>query len=174
MIGNCRAKSRALLFPGMVLAAWLSSPWAHADDGPLVQQLRIQQHASGFQLMLEQIQERARRRAVVARAAADADATIAAPRDLGDPGERLRLEGEAVTGPLPRDADEESAQRMRAQQDFERDQRRILDLRQDRSALVGARFAGPADLDVYATRRSELTRFNTQNQRLTLQRKLRR
>ncbi|NIP45231.1 MAG: hypothetical protein GWN21_01395, partial [Gammaproteobacteria bacterium] len=68
-----------------------------------------------------------------------------------------------------------SVRRLEAAQARERDQRRMLDQRQQRAALVavplgdsGARFGG------FAATRREMVRFGIQNQRLSLQRKLRR
>lgn len=171
---KCLEKFRARRVHGLALAAWLWGPCVMADDGNLTQQLHIQQQKSGFQLMLEQVQERARRRAVAGPASATADAPAVAKSDLGDRTQSVRLAPIALTDPMARDADEESLQRLRARQAFERDQQRILDHRQQRRALIAdPDIAGPAGIDAYAIKRRELVRYNTQQQQQTLQRKLR-
>lgn len=145
---------------------------ASADDGNLYQELRIQQQKSSFQLKLEQVQVQARQRAASAQTARPAQTERAAPLDIGDPDQSMRLAPLAVTEPLPPRIVVDDAAGIQARESYERDQQRILDYRQQRRALI----AGPrVDADGrYAARRSELVRFNTQDQRQTLQRKLRR
>jgi hypothetical protein len=60
-------------------------------------------------------------------------------------------------------------------QAYERDQRRILDLRQRQSALIArSRNVGSTGPGSFAAKRREMVRFKSQNRRLSLQRKLRR
>ena len=85
-------KFRARLVHAMALSTWLSSPLLMADDGNLTQQLHIQQHKSRFQLMLEQVQERAQRRAAAGQTSAAAEAPDAPRTDLGDATQSMRRE----------------------------------------------------------------------------------
>ncbi len=175
MNGNYPAKFRVRLIHALALAVWLSGPSAFADDAGLAQQLRVQQQQSRFQLMLEQVRERARRRFEAGHAAAGAGVSRAAERDLGDRTESVRLESMVVIDTVEQGADEVAHRRLLAQQDFERDQQRIVHLRQDRRVpVVGPRMAGSPGIDAYATKRRERTRYETQSERQSLQRKLRR
>jgi len=174
MNAKYRAKDRGRLVGALVIAALLVPAFVAADDGNLAQQLRVQQQKSRFQLMLEQVQQRARRRAVAGQAAAPGQpispSTVGLERTVGDWTESLRLKpiSPGATGQAGRDSTTDLA----AQQAYERDQRRILDYRQQRSALVaGARTPRSKS---FQAKRGELVRFNAQNQRLSLQRKLRR
>lgn len=174
---DCKRLAGALAQPlaqslALALVVWLTPIGAPADDGNLYQELRIQQQKSSFQLKLEQVQEQARRRAAAAQTARAAQTESAAGLDIGDPDQSMRLAPRHVTEPLAPRIDADEVWRIQAQQSYERDQQRILDYRQQRSALTaGARAGGDYR---YAAKRSELVRFNTQNQRQTLQRKLRR
>jgi hypothetical protein len=175
MNGNYPAKIRIGLMAAVALTASMVPPVVNADFDELGQQLRIQQHKSRFQLMLEQVQESARQRATASHTAASERGRPSTSVDVGDWTESLRLNTVAVTDPLPGSEDAESARRLRAGQAYDRAQRRILDHRQQRDALIaGPRSHAPAVNDAYAAKRSNLTRYKTQNHRLTLQRKLRR
>ncbi len=181
MTGKSPAKARWQWYAGvaptvvLVLAGWLLPMAVMADFDGLGQQLRIEQHKSRFQLMLEQVGESARRRAAGKMAPLPVPGGAAAkPSGLGDASESVRLDALDVTGPPPA-IDATSVRRLEAAQARERDQRRMLDQRQQRAALVavplgdsGARFGG------FAATRREMVRFGIQNQRLSLQRKLRR
>lgn len=178
MNAKSRAKSwsKGHLFPGAVLAAaCLVSVGAGADYGNLTQQARIEQQKSTFQLMLEQVQERARKRAAATQERAETSrGGRTTGTDLGASTESVRLDPVRVTAPAPRDFEPESARRLRAEQAYERDQRRILDYRQRRGALIaGSRNAGPSGSSSFAAKRREVARFSSQNRRQTLQRKLR-
>jgi hypothetical protein len=148
---------------------------ALADFDGLNQQLRMEQQKSRFQLMLEQVQESARRRARQAQTAAAASASAPTPVDLGGGTESVRLDAVTLSEPPPQ-TDAAWTRPLEVEQARERDQRGILDQQQQRRGLI----AGPrartysGDLGGYASKRRELVRFGTQNQRLSLQRKLRR
>ena len=151
----------------------LASAATAADDGNLGQQLRIEQSKSRFQLMLEQVRESARLRAAEQRARAEAPQGIRVPADPMESSESVRLDIDPVTDPSFQEIEPESARRLRAEQAYERDQRRILDQRQRRSALV-SRGRPTAGAGGYAERRARMVRFRTQDRRLSVQRKLRR
>jgi hypothetical protein len=175
MNGKYPAKIRIGLMAAVALTASMVPPVVTADFDELGQQLRIQQHKSRFQLMLEQVQESARQRSTASHTAPSERGRPSISFDVGDWTESLRLDTVTVTDPLPGSKDAESARRLRADQAYERAQGRILDHRQQRDALVaGPRTSGRAVDDAYAAKRSNLTRYRTQNHRLTLQRKLRR
>lgn len=170
MNGKCPAKTRAGLAAAVCLSAWLAPAWVSADFDDLNQPLRIEQQKSRFQLMLEQVQERARQRAAT-RSASLEQARSADPVGLGDWSESLRLDSMAVTEPAPLGLDPQPERRLRAEHAYERRQRQTLDQRQQRDALiVGAGVRDPADS--YATKRRSLVRFKSQDARLNLQRKL--
>ena len=170
MNGKCPAKTRAGLAAAVCLSAWLVPAWVSADFDDLNQTLRIEQHKSRFQLLLEQVQESARQRAATRSASVDR-AGSADPVGLGDWTESLRLDSVAVTKSVPLGLDAKPERRLRAKHAYERRQRHILDQRQRRDALVaGARARGPAD--GYAAKRRGLVRYRSQNARLNLQRKL--
>lgn len=175
MNGKYPAKLPTVLAAAAVSWGWLVAPSSvSADFVELDQQLRIQQQRSRFELMLEQVEESARRRAATSRAM-PAGRAAPTPVDLGEATESPRLDTLIVTDPPGADEQMQSEPRLRADQAYERDQRRILDHRQQRDALVaGPRASGPAVDDGYASKRGNLTRYKTQNNRLTLQRKLRR
>ena len=144
-----------------------------ADDGNLSQQLHTQQQQSRFQLMLEQVAKSARRRAAAAPSAPASHADPAARIDLGDWAESVRLQPVSVTDPASPDS--QAARRFQARQARDRDQQRILHHRQQRRALIaGGRTAGPLAIGSFAAKRRELVRYKAQNQRQSLQRKLRR
>lgn len=158
---------------GAVLAILL--PGVRADDGNLTQQLQREQNKSSFQLMLEQVRERMRRRAEAGAGPAPREASVA-PRDLGDANESVRLEPEPVTIPDDPWLDDAEMRRLDAEQAYERDQKRILDERQRRRA-VGQRSltSGPGlSAEAYGIKRREMVRANSQTRQLDLQRKLRR
>jgi len=167
MNAKYRAKDRRRLAGVVVFAAWLIPQFATAEDGNLTQQLRIQQHKSGFQLMLEQVQRRARQRTEAGRAAAPS--YPASPAGLGDWTQSPRLDPIAVATPVTPRTSPDSRLGLAARQAHERDQRRILDHRQQRRALI----AGAVRTNSYPIKRRELVRSNVQNQRQSLQRKLR-
>lgn len=182
---NAKSRAKCRLPAGILLAAaaCLVPPGAGADDGHLTQQVRTEQHKSNFQLMLEQVQESSRRRAAAAQRGAEprrgGRSTAASPAmDLGDSTQSVRLDPGSVTGRVPGDLEPESARRLRARQAYDRDQRRILDNRQRRGALIArSRNVGPAGSagsGSFAAKRREMVRFKSQNQRLSVQRKLRR
>lgn len=174
MNGKYPAKVRVGMVGAVALAGWLIPLAVTADFGDLGQQLRIQQQKSRFQLMLEQVRESARQRAAPVDTASVEHAGPSTPVDLGDWTESLRLDAISLTDPTPRLTNPDSTRRLRSAQAYERDQRRILDHRQQRHALIaGSRTRGPAGIDSYATKRRNLVRYKSQNQRLTLQRKLR-
>ena len=173
MNGKYRAKQRARLAGALTLAGCLIPLSAAADDGNLTQQLRAQQEMSRFQLMLQQVQASARRRGAASRTGPATGAGPSTPTDLGDWTESVRLAPATVTDPVTIDIAPQTPQRLRAEQAYERAQQRILDHRQQRRALVvGARAGGPVGVD-FGTKRRELVRYNVQNQRQSLQRKLR-
>ncbi len=175
MNAKCRAKYRTRLAGALALTAWLIPVSVTADDGNLNQQLHIQQQKSRFQLMLEQVQESARRRAAAAQTAPTRHAGPSTLTHLGDGTQSVRLDPVTVTDPVSPKIDPERTKWFRAQQAYERDQQRILDHRQQRRALIaGARTGGPNGIDRIATKRRALVRYNAQNQRQSLQRKLRR
>ena len=190
MNGKYRAKHRARLAGALALAGCLVPLWVAADDGNLTQQLRIQQQTSPgmdeversrmpepksrFQLMLEQVQESARRRAAVRQRDPATRVAAATPVTLGDWTESVRLHPVTLSDPQARAIAAETMRQLRAGQAHERVQQRILDQRQQRRALiVGARAGGPLGVD-FATRRSELVRYSVQSRQHSLQRKLRR
>lgn len=175
MNAKYRAKQRVQLAAVLLVTVWLVPAQVTADDGNLAQQLRIQQHKSRFQLMLEQVRERARQRAAHGHVATRADADTSTPAALGDWSQSVRLDPVSVTGPGSRKVGPDQTLRLKARQAYERDQRRILDHRQQRRALIsGLRTGGPTGLNSFQAKRRQLARFNTQNQRQILQRKLRR
>ena len=175
MNAKYRAKQRVQLATVLLVTVWLVPAQVTADDGNLAQQLRIQQHKSRFQLMLEQVQERARQRAAHGHVATRADVDTSTPAALGDWSQSVRLDPVSVTGPGLRKFNPDQAFRLQARQAYERDQRRILDHRQQRRALIsGLRSGGSTGLNSFQAKRRELARFHTQNQRQILQRKLRR
>jgi hypothetical protein len=160
----------AALAAVLALTTSLASLCARADDGNLTLQVHIQQHKSRFQLMLEQVQERASRRAALGHASPATRAAASTPTDIGDSSQSMRLESIIVADPSPLQMDQESMLQFRAQQAYDRDQQSILDHRQQRRALL----AGPRiGADRFATTRNELVRFDAQNQQQSLQRKLR-
>lgn len=153
----------------LALVLGFAPVWASADDGNLSQPLRIQQQKSRFQLMLEQVQESARRRAAQAPTA-----RVGAPDSpaINARTESVRLDPVSVTDSSTTGFDSDSDGRLRKQQAFERDQQRILNHRQRRRALIGAgRHPGA---NSFAAKRGELARYNAQNQQQSLQRRLRR
>jgi hypothetical protein len=173
MNGKYRAKPRTRLAAALSLTAWLIPVSVTADDGNLTQQLHTQQQQSRFQLMLEQVAKSARRRAAAAPSAPASHADPATRIDLGDWAESLRLPPVSVTDPAPPDS--QAARRFQARQARDRDQQRILHHRQQRRALIaGARTVGPLAIDRFAAKRRQLVRYKAQNQRQSLQRKLRR
>lgn len=175
MNAKYRAKQHVPLAAVLLVTVSLVPAQVTADDGNLAQQLRIQQHKSRFRLMLEQVQERARQRVAHRPVATRADTGTSTPAALGDWSQSVRLDPASVTGPGSRKFDPGQTLRLKARQAYERDQRRILDHRQQRRALIsGLRTGGPSGLNSFQAKRRELTRFNTQNQRQILQRKLRR
>jgi hypothetical protein len=171
-----RAKRRLPAGIIVLATAWLALPGAGADDGNLTQQMRIEQHKSNFQLMLEQVQESARQRAAATQGPAEPPrGARAAAADLGDSTQSVRLAPGRVRDPVLRSLQPESARRLRVKQAYERDQRRILDLRQRQSALIArSRNVGSTGPGSFAAKRREMVRFKSQNRRLSLQRKLRR
>jgi hypothetical protein len=175
MNGKYRAKLHTRLAAALSLTAWLIPLSVTADDGNLTQQLHIQQQKSRFQLMLEQVAKSARQRAAAAQSTPASRAGPAASIDLGDWAESLRLEPVGVTGLVLPGTEKESARRLQARQGYERDQQRVLYHRQQRRALIaGARTSNPVGAGSVGTKRRELVRYNAQNQRQSLQRKLRR
>ena len=158
----------------LVIAAWLVPQQVTADDGNLTQQLQIQQHRSRFQLMLEQVEQRARQRAGAARTGTPSHRGSPSPA-LGDWSDSVRLDPVAVAAPSAAHTGSGDTARLAARQTYERRQRQILDYRQQRSALLArTRTAESNRPDSYQVKRRELVRFNAQNQQQTLQRKLRR
>lgn len=169
-----RAKDRGRLVGALVVAALLVPVSVPADDGNLAQQLRVQQQKSRFQLMLEQVQQRARQRAAAGQAAAprpsSSPSSVGLEKTLGNWTESVRLRPISPASPLQ--AAPDSTRKLAAGQAYERDQRRILDYRQQRRALIAG--ARRSSSNSFQAERGELVRFKVQNQRLTLQRKLRR
>jgi hypothetical protein len=173
MNAKCRAKCRARLAGALLLAVWPILQYVTADDGNLIQQLRIQQHMSRFQLMLEQVQARARQRLATGQAVTPRAGSLS-PTDAGDWTPSLGLDPITVSKPAMPRIDADATLRLGARQAHERDQRRILDHRQQRRALTaGAHTLGAMRADSFQVKRRELVRFNAQIQRQTLQRKLR-
>jgi hypothetical protein len=174
MNGKCRPKTHVPRAAALLLAAWLIPLSVTADDGNLARQLRAQQQQSRFQLMLEQVAESARQRGAAAPSAPAPRAAGAAPMDLGDWAESARLRPVTVTGPASPQAEVESAHRARARQAHDRDQQRILHQRQQRRGLIAAgRTGGSPGISSFGAKRRQLVHYNTQNQRQSLQRKLR-
>jgi hypothetical protein len=175
MNAKYRAKHSSRLAGALVLSAWLMPLQVTADDGNLTQQLRTQQHKSRFQLMLGQVAESARQRAAAGHRATRKRGGSPSARTLGDWTQSPGLAPITVTEPPRLRIDADDRLRSGARQAYERDQRQILDHRQKRSALIaGARSGGAARVNGFQQKRRALVRFKTQNQRLTLQRKLRR
>ncbi len=178
--GDCQEQSlpwtrRTRLAGAVFLVVWLVPLSVTADDGNLTQQLHAQQQQSRFQLMLEQVAKRARQRAAAAQSAPASHAGAATPIDLGDWAESARLQPVAVTDPVSPQFEPESARRVQARQAHDRDQQRNLHQRQQRRALIaGARTGGLLGIDSFGAKRRQLVRYNAQNQRQSLQRKLRR
>jgi len=168
-----QAKSRARLAGALALTGCLLALPVAADDGNLTQQLRGQQKMSRFQLMLEQVQESARRRGAALRTAAATRVGASTPADLGDWTESVRLHPVTEAGPVAPAIAPESLRRLLAGQAYERDQQRILDHRQQRRALIIGARGGPLGVD-FGTKRREMVRNNAQSQQQSLQRKLRR
>lgn len=168
-----RAKDRSWLAGALVVTALLVPVSVAADDGNLAQQLRVQQQKSRFHLMLEQVQQRASQRAVAGQAAAfrqaSSPSSVGLEKTLGNWTESLRLHSISPASPLQAAPDRTTE--LAAHQAYERAQRRILDYRQQRRALIAG--ARRSSSNSFQARRGELARFNTQNQRLALQRKLR-
>lgn len=174
MNAKYRAKPPRRRAAVLALTASLVPFWAAAEDGGITQQLRVQQHKNRFQLMLEQVQAQARRRAALENNASARAATVSPPTDLGDATESMRLKSMPVTEPARLSIDPENAAEFRTRQAYERDQQRILDQRQQRRALIaGPRTGSVIGTDSFSANRNELVRFNTQNQKQRLQRKLR-
>lgn len=174
MNGKFAAKHHTRLGAALALTMSLISLGVPADDGNLTRALAIQQHKSRFQLMLEQVEAQARRRAAAAHTSAAATTPSVGKVGLGDESETLRLAPIPVVGREIPEIEPLSVRRLRSEQAYERDQQRILDHRQQSRALTAdLRTAGPVGSDRYASKRSELVRSNTQNKRLSLQRKLR-
>jgi hypothetical protein len=175
MNGKYRAKPRTRLAGAVSLAVWLVPLSVTADDGNLTQQLHAQQQQSRFQLMLEQVAKSARQRAAAAQSAPASRAVPATPIDLGDWAESLRLQPISVADPVLPGTEMDTARRLQVRQAYERDQQRVLHHRQQRRALIaGARTSNPAGAGSFGAKRRELVRYNAQNQRQSLQRKLRR
>ena len=170
MNAKFRAKQPIRLTATLILAALIVCPRAHADDGNLTQQLQTQQDKSSFQLKLQQIEEQARRRAAAGQGASSPPPS-APSADMGDANESVRLNPVGVDNPSTTDVDPQNSQEFRARQAYERDQQRILDNRQQRSALLED--SRPGGADDYADRRENLNRFKSQNRQQALQRKLR-
>ena len=145
-----------------------------ADDGNFTQQLRFQQNASRFQLMLEQVQERVRRRGAARQTDPAARAGASTPENLGNWTESVLLRPFNVSDPVALSIAPRTLRRLWAEQAYERDQQRILDHRQQRRALIiRARTGAPLGVD-FGTKRRELVRYKAQGQQQSLQRKLRR
>ena len=175
MNAKFRAKHRSRRAGALVLSVWLIPQTVTADDGNLTQQLHIQQHKSRFQLMLEQVQGRARQRAAAGQTATSSYAGSSVPTDLGDWTQSMRLHPVTVNELATPQVDPDNSPRLWAQQTYERDQQRTLDHRQQRRALIaGARTRGAIRANSFQAKRRELVRFDAQNQRQSLQRKLRR
>ena len=173
MNAKCRAKHRSRLAGALVVAVWPILQTVTADDGNLTQQLHFQQHMSRFQLMLEQVQARARQRAAKGQAATPSAKSLS-PTGVADWTPSLGLAPITVSKPAMPRIDPDATLRLEARQAHERDQRRILDHRQQRRALsAGGPTLGAMGADSFQVKRRELVRFNVQNQRQTLQRKLR-
>jgi hypothetical protein len=176
--GDCQEQSlpwtrRTRLAGAVSLAVWLVPLWVTADDGNLTQQLHAQQQQSRFQLMLEQVAKSARQRTAAAQSAPASHAVPATPIELGDWAESVRLQPVSVTDPVSPDS--QAARRFQARQAHDRDQQRNLHHRQQRRALItGARTGERYGIDSFGAVRRELVRYNAQNQRQFLQRKLRR
>lgn len=174
MKAKLRAKHGMQLIAAVSLAALLASMAAHGDDGYLPQQLRTQQQKSRFQLMLQQVQESARRRAASRQSVSEPPADKSPAAEIGNSSESMRLDPVSVADPPSLNMDPEGAQEFQSRQAYDRDQQRILEYRQQRRALiVESGPDGPLGANSYAQSRNELVRSNKQNQQQTLQRKLR-
>ncbi len=174
MNGKYRAKFPVRRAAAMSLTVRLMPLWVTADDGNLTHQLHAQQQQSRFQLMLEQVAKSARQRGAVAPSAPASHTSAATRIDLGDWAESARLQPLTVTDRVSPQLEAESAQRVQARQARDRDRQRTLHQRQQRRALIArARTGGPLGIDRLGAKRRELVRYKTQNQRQTLQRKLR-
>ena len=180
MNGKYPAKTRArpaaaVGLAGLALAVWLAPATVSADFDDLNQGLRIEQQKSRFQLMLEQVQESARQRAGARRSASTERGEAPAPVDLGDWTESVRLDSRSTTVPAAfLGSAKRTEKRLRARHAYEDRQRRILDERQRRDALVvNARSRGSA-IDGFSSKHRSRVRYRIENQRLNLQRKLRR
>ena len=158
----------------LVIAAWLVPQQVTADDGNLTQQLQVQQHRSRFQLMLEQVEQSARQRAVAAQTRTPSYRGSPPPA-LGAWSDSVRLNPVAVAAPSAAHTGPGDTAGLAARQAYERGQRQILDYRQQRSALLaGTRATESNRADSFQVKRRELVRFKVQNQQQSLQRKLRR
>jgi len=158
----------------LAVAVLLASAGAAGDDGNLTQQVRIEQSRSAFELELEQIEARARARSDAASTGVQWQPT---PVDLGDSADSLRLapiEPDGPDGNALSMGVSESARRLQAEQAHDRNQRFILDQRQQRRAL---RAQSPVErsntIGSYARNRGERVRFQSQNKQQSFQRKLR-
>jgi hypothetical protein len=173
MNGKYRPKFRVRRAAALSLAAWLIPLSVTADDGNLTHLLRAQQQQSRFQLMLEQVAKSARQRAAAAPSAPASHAGAATEIDFGGWAESARLQPVTVTDPVSPQMKAESTHRVQARQVHDRDQQRILHQRQQRRALIAGGRSGPLGIDSFGAKRRQLVRFNAQNQRQSLQRKLR-
>ena len=172
MNAKYRAKHPLRWAAVLALTASLAPLWAAAEDGGLTQQLRVQQHKSRFQLMLEQVQEQARRRAALQSNAPAGAGPESPAMDFGDATESVRVTPVSVVDTSDLSIDQENAAEFNARQAYERDQQRILDQRQRRRALIAEPRTGSV-IGSFSAERNELVRFNTQDQMQRLQRKLR-
>ena len=173
MNGIYRPKFRVRRAAALSLAAWLMPLSVTADDGNLTQLLHAQQQQSRFQLMLEQVAKSARQRAAAAPSAPASRAGAATRIDLGDWAESARLRPVTVTDPVSPQMEAKSTRRVQARQAHDRDQQRILHQRQQRRALIAGGRTGPLGIDSFGAKRRQLVRYKAQNQRQSLQRKLR-
>ena len=172
---NAKSWAKRCRSPAAALALATCLVGAGADDGNLDRRYLSEQRKSAFELKLEQVRESARRRAAEKRAQGTAGERRSIPADLGNASQSVRLEPVRVTEPAKPDGQPPSLRRLRAEQAYDRDQRRILDQRQRRSALVAStRRTPPAGAERYAEKRRLRMRMRSQDQRLSLQRKLRR
>jgi hypothetical protein len=173
MNAKFRAKHPIRLALTLSVAMLLACVDANADDGNLTQQLEIQQQKSQFQLKLQQVQEQARQRAAAGQGAS-AGTSASPPANIDDATDSARLNPISVGDTPSIDVDPQRTQEFQAEQAYERDQQRILENRQQRSALLeGSRPDGPGGADDFANRRENLNRFKSQDRQQALQRKLR-